>query len=125
LARRDEATCGAARRVFISGQKRGVFGVIKRELRRRSAIEAVIGHMKTDGHLGRCYLKGRAGDAANAVLDRSRLQLAPHPRLAEGLVVPHPDSAHTSFHDPVSAQISLLTDDYPKFIMKSRCRLRA
>jgi transposase, IS5 family len=24
--------------------------------------------MKTDGHLGRCYLKGRAGDAANAVL---------------------------------------------------------
>src|ERR1700745_2259685 len=56
------------RRVFISGQKRVVFGVIKRELRRRSAIEAVIGHMKTDGHLGRCYLKGRAGDAANAVL---------------------------------------------------------
>jgi len=68
LARRDEATCGASRRVFISGQKRGVFGVIKRELRRRSAIEAVIGHMKTDGHLGRCYLKGRAGDAANALL---------------------------------------------------------
>jgi len=28
-------------RVFISGQKRGVFGRIKRELRRRSAIEAV------------------------------------------------------------------------------------
>lgn len=55
-------------RIFISGQKRGVFGRIKRELRRRSAIEAVIGHMKTDGHLGRCYLKGPAGDAANAIL---------------------------------------------------------
>ena len=55
-------------RVFISGQKRGVFGAIKRELRRRSAIEAVIGHMKADGHLGRCHLKGAAGDAANAVL---------------------------------------------------------
>jgi IS5 family transposase len=55
-------------RVFISGQKRGVFGVIKRELKRRSAIEPVIGHMKTDGHLGRCYLKGREGDAANAIL---------------------------------------------------------
>src|SRR5258707_4519794 len=49
------------RRVFISGQKRGVFGVIKRELRRRSAIEPIIGHLKTEGHLGRCYLKGRAG----------------------------------------------------------------
>src|SRR6202521_5465266 len=56
------------RRVFISGQKRGVFGAIKRELRRRSAIEPVIGHLKARGHLGRCYLKGRAGDAANAIL---------------------------------------------------------
>jgi IS5 family transposase len=55
-------------RVFRSGQKRGVFGAIKRELKRRSAIEAVIGHAKNDGHLGRNYLKGRHGDAANAVL---------------------------------------------------------
>jgi IS5 family transposase len=55
-------------RVFISGQKRDVFGAIKRELRRRSAIEPVIGHMKAEGHLGRCYLKGTAGDAANAIL---------------------------------------------------------
>ena len=37
-------------RIFISGQKRGVFGAIKRELRRRSAIEPVIGHMKAEGH---------------------------------------------------------------------------
>jgi IS5 family transposase len=44
------------RRVFISGQKRGVFA-IKRELRRRSAIEPLIGHLKAEGHLGRCYLK--------------------------------------------------------------------
>jgi IS5 family transposase len=55
-------------RVFISGQKRGVFGAIKRELRRRSAIESVIGHMKAEGHFGRCYLKGTAGDAPNAIL---------------------------------------------------------
>src|SRR5579864_3029761 len=56
------------RRVFISGQKRGVFGIIKRELRRRSAIEPIIAHLKAEGHLGRCYLKGRAGDAANVIL---------------------------------------------------------
>ena len=31
-------------------------------------LEPVIGHMKAEGHLGRCYLKGRDGDAANAVL---------------------------------------------------------
>ncbi|MET4608844.1 hypothetical protein ABIB90_008352, partial [Bradyrhizobium sp. JR4.1] len=42
--------------------------VIKRELRRRSSIEPVIGHLKTEGHLGRCHLKGRSGDAANVVL---------------------------------------------------------
>src|SRR5882757_5039343 len=51
-----------------AGRERGVFGIIKRELRRRSAIEPLIGHMKEEGHLGRCYLKGHAGDAANAIL---------------------------------------------------------
>jgi IS5 family transposase len=55
-------------RVFKSGQKRGVFGQIRRELRRRSAIEAVIGHCKTDGHLGRNFLHGRLGDQINAVM---------------------------------------------------------
>jgi IS5 family transposase len=47
---------------------RGVHGQIKKELRRRSAIEAVIGHCKTDGHLGRNFLKGRLGDQINAVM---------------------------------------------------------
>lgn len=42
--------------VLLSGQKRGVFGTVKRELRRRSAIEAVIGHFKVDSHLGRNFL---------------------------------------------------------------------
>ena len=56
------------RSVFISGQKRGVFGAIKRQLRRRSAVEPLSGYMKEQGHLGRCYLKGHAGDAANATL---------------------------------------------------------
>ena len=55
-------------RVFKSGQKRGVHGQIRRELRRRSAIEPVIGHCKTDGHLGRNFLKGRLGDRINAVM---------------------------------------------------------
>ena len=55
-------------RVFKSGQKRGVHGQIKKELRRRSAIEAVIGHCKTDGHLDRNFLKGRLGDHINAVM---------------------------------------------------------
>ena len=55
-------------RVYRSGQRRGVHGLIKRELRRRAAIEPVIGHLKSEGHLGRNFLKGRSGDHANAVL---------------------------------------------------------
>lgn len=55
-------------RVFISGQRRRVTEQIKRELRRRSAVEPVIGHLKADHRMGRNVLAHTAGDAANAVL---------------------------------------------------------
>ena len=55
-------------RVFTSGQKRRVTPKIKRELRRRSAIEPVIGHLKSEHRMGRNYLGHREGDAINAVL---------------------------------------------------------
>jgi IS5 family transposase len=55
-------------KVFISGQKRRVTETIKRELRRRAAVEPVIGHMKSDHRMGRNHLAHAAGDAINAVL---------------------------------------------------------
>jgi IS5 family transposase len=55
-------------KVFISGARRGVTRTIANLLRRRSAIEPMIGHMKTDGRLTRCPLKGTTGDALFAVL---------------------------------------------------------
>ncbi len=55
-------------RVILSGRRRGLSPTMKRELKRRSAIEATIGHMKTDGRLDRNYLLGHAGDAVNALL---------------------------------------------------------
>lgn len=55
-------------RVYTSGQKRGVADQIKRELRRRSAVEPVIGHLKEDHRMDRNFLAGKHGDAANAVL---------------------------------------------------------
>ena len=55
-------------RVYISGQRRRVTETIKRELRRRSAVEPVIGHAKAEHRMGRNYLAGTHGDAANAVL---------------------------------------------------------
>ena len=54
--------------VLISGQRRGLTPSLKTLLRRRSAIEPEIGHMKADGRLARCPLKGTSGDAIFAVL---------------------------------------------------------
>src|SRR5579862_3449065 len=39
-------------RIFIQGQKRRVTPKIKREMRRRSAIEPVIGHTKAEHRMG-------------------------------------------------------------------------
>ena len=55
-------------RVYTSGQKRRLTPQIKRELRRRAAIEPVIGHLKAEHRMGRDHLAHRAGDAVNAVL---------------------------------------------------------
>jgi IS5 family transposase len=55
-------------KVFTSGQKRGVADGIKKALRRRAAVEPVIGHLKAEHRMGRNYLARRSGDAINAVL---------------------------------------------------------
>ena len=55
-------------KVWISGQVRRVTKAIRREMRRRAAIEPVIGHLKEDHLMGRNHLKGREGDRINAVL---------------------------------------------------------
>ncbi len=54
--------------IYLAGQKRGITPVLKKMLKRRNAIEPIIGHMKSEGHLGRNYLKGTLGDAINAVM---------------------------------------------------------
>jgi IS5 family transposase len=55
-------------KIFISGQRRGITAEIKKQLKRRSAIEPMIGHMKQEGKLGLCRLKGIIGDQLNAIL---------------------------------------------------------
>jgi IS5 family transposase len=55
-------------KVYTSRQKRRVTPAIKREMKRRAAVEPVIGHTKEEHRLGRNYLAGRHGDANNAVL---------------------------------------------------------
>ena len=55
-------------KVYTAKQKRRVTPHIKREMRRRSAIEPVIGHLKNEHRMDRNYLAGRHGDANNAIL---------------------------------------------------------
>ena len=55
-------------RVYTAGQRRRVNQQIKREFKRRAAIEPVIGHLKDDHRMGRNYLAHSSGDAINAIL---------------------------------------------------------
>lgn len=55
-------------KVYTAGQKRGMTDRIKREMRRRSAVEPVIGHLKDDHRMGRNHLAGSDGDAINPIL---------------------------------------------------------
>jgi len=55
-------------RILRSGQRRGLTQTLKAMIKRRSAIEPAIGHMKMDGRLARNPLKGALGDALHAVM---------------------------------------------------------
>src|SRR5262249_37851006 len=55
-------------KVYTSDQKRRITPQIKREFKRRAAIEPVIGHLKEHHRMGRNYLAHTSGDAINAVL---------------------------------------------------------
>ena len=71
LAVVDRGYCGhgvETIKVLISGTRRGITPLMAKLIKRRSAIEPEIGHMKSDGRLARCPLKGRIGDAVFAVL---------------------------------------------------------
>ena len=58
-------------KVLIAGQKRGVPKKGKRWMGRRNSVEPIIGHLKSDGKLKRCFLKGVLGDAINVILSAS------------------------------------------------------
>lgn len=52
----------------VTGQKRRMTPAVKREMKRRAAVEPVIGHIKNEHRMDRNYLAGTQGDAINAIL---------------------------------------------------------
>jgi IS5 family transposase len=62
--------------VHLAGSShRGVSRTKRKRRRRRSAVEPIIGHMKSDHRMGRCFLKGLIGDETNAILAAAGLNL--------------------------------------------------
>jgi transposase, IS5 family len=56
-------------KIIISRQKRFMkTRAMRQAMKRRNAIEPIIGHLKSDTRLGRNYLKGELGDRINAIL---------------------------------------------------------
>jgi IS5 family transposase len=55
-------------KVYTAGRKLELTEAIKRQMRRRSAVEHVIGHLKEDRRMGRNHFAHTIGDAANAIL---------------------------------------------------------
>ena len=53
--------------VHIAGKK-NISRSLKRWLKRRNAVEPIIGHLKTDNGMARNYLMGEGGDRINAIL---------------------------------------------------------
>jgi transposase, IS5 family len=66
--RGHNAPKGKMFKVHVAGYKRGLTKAVKRALRRRAAVEPVIGHLKNDHRMGRNFLAFSEGDANNAVL---------------------------------------------------------
>jgi len=60
---KDDATA-----IILARRKRGITPAIKKRMKRRNAIEPVIGHCKNDRKVGaRNWLKGKLGDKINAI----------------------------------------------------------
>ncbi len=55
-------------KVFTTGQKRRMTPAIKRQMKRRAAVEPVIGHIKNEHRMTRNYLAHTHGDAINPIL---------------------------------------------------------
>ena len=54
-------------RMFLPG-RRGYSVAEKKRMKRRNAIEPIIGHLKSDNRLSRNYLRGILGDVHNVIL---------------------------------------------------------
>lgn len=73
-------------KIHITGTRRGKTKNTLLKMKRRSAVEPVIGHLKFKHRMGRNFLKGRLGDKLNALLagcGKNLWKIAQHIRLLQ------------------------------------------
>src|SRR5690606_27646536 len=97
--------------VHIAGSQKKVSRAEQKRRKRRSAVEPKIGHLKSDHRLGRCYLKGLAGDAINVILAAAgsnlrKLLRAIVPALIDWLTNRLADILRRTIHHPQPAAIA-------------------
>src|SRR5438477_12611697 len=97
-------------RVWISGQVRGVTKPIRREMRRRAAVEPVIGHTKAEHRMGRNYLKGATATASMLCSPPPATTLASSCAGSEGFCAPccRRSSQRSRIHNPPKTGRTLL-----------------
>jgi hypothetical protein len=77
---------------------------IRREIKRRAAVKAVIRHVKTEHRMGRNYLKGRDGDRINAVLAVAGYNFSLLLRWRRSFCAPSSGPSFQSHHPSTSAK---------------------
>jgi len=55
-------------RIIHRGKAKSLGGPERKFIKRRNAVEPVIGHLKADYRMDRCHLRGEIGDRLHAVL---------------------------------------------------------
>jgi IS5 family transposase len=60
--------CNPDVRIVHRGKSKHLSAQERKLLERRQAIKPIIGHLKADRRMDRCYLKGQTGDRLHAVL---------------------------------------------------------
>jgi hypothetical protein len=98
-------------RVYTQGQKRGVSPAIKKQMKRRAAIEPVIGHVKNEHRMGRNYTSLHPRRPHQRYPRSSRLQLPPPAKLVERFIVPVDGSDFYPAKTSTQLKTEFFTDD--------------
>ncbi len=110
-------------------QKKGVKGKIKKELKRRSVVEAIIGHLKVDGPLGRNWLKRALGYKINVLLStvgqnlRGTVQIAEEVFISVSAKYANPFKLGSLLRDMLlyfENKFPFLTDDYTVMLTETQ-----